>query len=218
MNRKLSVTLLSITIVGFGCDKLIGTQVDAGGVALPSIELFVPATARRPGATMPIQVSVALPAAGQANALTETCVALVGAPGVVRPIFPRACADGATSTNETGDGGTLDGAQTCLDLQTKNQIASGSTLAAYTPVGNETTVTLFGGVFANASCSGPPVATVAVVIDLSTPSPDAAADVSNVGSADAQSADVGNAADSGIDVGIDGGADADASTDMGAGQ
>jgi hypothetical protein len=170
VKRPSCMVLLLASVTGLACDVSMSTQHATAASSLPLIELFVPAAGRRIGATLPIQLSVSEAGDADAGATSETCVALWGSPGLARFVFPRTCAPLTTAPVAADAGGPSD-ARTCVTLRSNGDEVSGSALAAYTPAGDETIVTLFGGVFADRSCQGPTVASVAVVIDLSPPPP-----------------------------------------------
>ena len=150
-----------------GCNKLLTKQAGAAPSAGPSIELFVPANARHIGVAMPVQLSVAVPQAEAGSPGQAACVALAGGPGTVRPIFPAPCLGSPTLATDAGVRGSLSNpAWTCFALRAAGGISAGSTLAIYTPQGEEEIVTLAGALYADPSCSGAPIASAAVTIDL----------------------------------------------------
>jgi hypothetical protein len=152
-----------------GCNRQLSTNDGGAGLAPPWIQLLVPAAARRPGAVMPVQVDVALPNA-DGGQLSVACVAIGGEPGTLRPAFPGSCpaTDGGAQPDPS-DGGATDLSQICLGLTHLDAVGSASTLALYTPRGQESVITLVGGVYANSACTGAPAATVAVIVDLAAP-------------------------------------------------
>ena len=129
---------------------------------------MVPVAARRIGASMPVEVDVAgVFGDGGADAgASTTCVALGADPGVLRPVFPTAC---GMDIGGAGDGTAASPVRTCLAVAAAGGMWSGSTLAIYTPHDQESVITLVGGVYKDANCSGSPIATVAVVIDIPPP-------------------------------------------------
>jgi hypothetical protein len=213
MRAPVRQIVLTATLLAIGCDKTIttqsGVQSDGASGSGAWIDLLVPAAARRIGAAMPVEVDVALPGASASSA-SVNCVALAGGPGVLRPVFPASCgASGPTSTGDAGvssEGTFSQPAETCLDLAPQGSSQTGRTIALYTPAGTEAVVTLVGGLFADSSCAGAPIASVAVVINLTPP-----ATVKDAGAA-SNSADAGAQTDAGGQGTSDAGRPSDAAS------
>jgi hypothetical protein len=172
MSNLSSLALLALLILS-GCDKAWTKQTKTVAPFGPSIALFVPANARRVGASMPVQISVSIPMTTEAGTSgTEACVAVAAGPGTLRPVFHAAC---SSPSSAGGDAGVLGGFSNpilgCLGLNAAGGASTGSTLAIYSPKGQEEIVTLAGGLYADATCAGTPIASVAVVIDLSPLAP-----------------------------------------------
>ncbi len=171
--RIRSFVWLAVSVWGLAamaCSSTSGGKGDggAGGGASqaghPSfINLLVPAVARRVGSPLPVEVDVS----GPDTVGMKTCVGLAAGPGVLRPVFPSGCGDAGGGT--TGDGTFAKPVDSCVGLTITGNLAAGKTLAIYTPAGNETVITLVGALFADATCAGPPTASIAVSIDLTGP-------------------------------------------------
>jgi hypothetical protein len=171
--RNLSTLALLALLILPGCNRVWTKQTKAAPSHGPSIALFVPANARRVGASMPVQISVSIPTATDASTSgTEACVALAAGPGTLRPVFHAAC---TPPPSAQGDAGVLGGFSNpvwgCLGLNAAGGVSTGSTLAIYSPKDQEEIVTLVGGLYADSSCAGTPIASIAVVVDLSPLAP-----------------------------------------------
>lgn len=165
--RSSPALFLLLPLALSGCNKLLTKQAGAAPSAGPSIELLVPADARHIGTAMPVQLSVAVPQPEAGSPGQAACVALEGGPGALRPVFPAPCTGSPPPAADAGAPGSFSNpAWACFGLRATGGVSAGSTLAIYTPRGEEEIVTLAGGLYADPSCSGAPIAAAAVTIDL----------------------------------------------------
>lgn len=180
-----------------GDDGLPDTGVD--GLDRPAIlHLLAPPNVRRTGAVIPITVEVTFPP-GTSEA-SRYCVRLAGSPGkLVFPFGDRCLADSSTSSGDdpaAGGGGAagenaggasgasmneagpdLHVTQSCVaptatfrDEHEKQHI-TGILHAAYF-ADDTASASLFGALYDNARCTGEPISSTAVLLDLSDPTQD----------------------------------------------
>jgi hypothetical protein len=101
----IGVALVSSCLPSAGSDGPDTAPVGPADEA--AIRLFVPAVARVPGATLPIQVEVDIDPAEVSH--DRVCVAVTGEPGQVAWVFPEACNPEDESATATGAGGSAEG-------------------------------------------------------------------------------------------------------------
>jgi hypothetical protein len=210
------------------------------------LRLLAPPDVRRIGAVIPITVEATFPA--QAQPGEHYCVRLAGAPGSLVFPFGDRCQSSSTLPNATavagGEGVAGAGAvsdrgasgaanhnadsalhvtQSCIaatattKVEDKSQV-TGTLHAAYFASEADTTATLFGVLYDNASCTGEPVTSTALLLDLRDSSQSGQAEGGAGGSAatggdngmsGSASSEVGgtnSAGSSGMDAGGSGGA------------
>ena len=126
------------------------------------------------------------------------CVAITGKPGRTAFPFPSACTfDASTTPNPDA---APNGADASAEFSTSFACLSATpqpggdlraqTTAAYTRASDESAATLFGALYANAECTGEPIATQSVVAGLVGPVADAGVEARGEGG-DATAGDSG---------------------------